>query len=124
MPENTPQWIQPYLAAAMRSGLIANLPDMESGSFDMDAPITGAEAAVMLQNALDLALDQESLATFSQLEEDIPAWAASSLTVLQDNGITMQATDNLTRADAAKVLYKASILAINAPGTAVFRLQQ
>ncbi len=124
LPENTPVWIQPYLAAAMRSGLIANLPDMESGSFDMDAPITGAEAAVMLQNALDLSLDQQSLATFSQLDEDVPTWAASSLTVLQDNGITMQSQQNLTRADTAKVLYQVSILAINAPGTAVFRMQQ
>lgn len=124
LPADTPLWLQPYLAAAVRSGLTAGLPELESGSFGADEPITGAEAAVMLQNGLDLTITQEALSTYAELDEDIPTWAASSLTVLHDNGIAMDANAALTRADAANVLYQVSILAVNAPGTAVFKMQQ
>ena len=118
--EDAPQWLWPYLAAALRSGLTAGLPESEQAG----APITGAEAAVMLQNALDLTVQQEALETAAQdTQQDVPAWAASSLTVLADNGIELPATEALTRADVAQVLYQASQLAITAPGTAVFRLQ-
>ena len=124
IPEDTPQWLKPYLAAAMRSGLTAGLPDSESGSFEADRPITGAEAAVMLQNALDLAITQEALETSTEeLAEEVPAWAAPSLTVLNDNGVALEAAAELTRADIAQVLYQISILSIDAPGTAVFRMQ-
>lgn len=117
---DAPQWLQPYLAAALRAGLTAGLP--EDQPFQADSPITGAAAAVMLQNGLDLSLSQEVLATYSQAE-DVPAWAAGSLTVLQENGVSMAANEPLSRADAANVLYQASILAVNAPGTAVFKMQ-
>jgi len=122
LPEGTPQWLAPYLTAAIRSGLTAGLPDTET--FDADSPITGAEAAVMLQNGLDLAISQQTLSTYEAIGEDVPAWAAGALTVLQENGITMDANTALTRADAANVLYQVSILSVNAPGTAVFRMQQ
>ena len=122
LPENTPQWLAPYLTAAIRSGLTAGLPEAET--FNADSPITGAEAAVMLQNGLDLAISQETLSTYEALGEDVPVWAAGALTVLQENGITMDANASLTRADAANVLYLVRILAVNAPGTAVFRMQQ
>lgn len=118
--EQTPQWLRPYLAAALRSGLTAGLPENE----ETDGPITGAEAAVMLQNALDLTVNQEALETVAgEAQQDVPAWAASSLTVMADNGITLSATEALTRADVAQVLYQASQLAVTAPGTAVFRMQ-
>ncbi len=124
LPKDTPQWLQPYLAAAIRSGLSAGLPNTDTGNFGADQPITGAEAAVMLQNALDLTITQDAFSTYGALGGDVPAWAASSLTVLHNNGVTMGANDALTRADAAQVLYQVSKLAINAPGTAVFRMQQ
>ena len=118
--EQTPQWLRPYLAAALRSGLTAGLPENE----ETDVPITGAEAAVMLQNALDLTVNQKALETVAgEAQQDVPAWAASSLTVMADNGITLSATEALTRADVAQVLYQASQLAVTAPGTAVFRMQ-
>lgn len=121
LPENTPQWLAPYLTAAIRSGLTAGLPDMES--FNPDSPVTGAQAAVLLQNGLDLAVSQDTLSSYAQ-QEDVPTWAAGALTVLQENGIRMDANAALTRSDAAKVLYQVSILAVNAPGTAVFKMQQ
>lgn len=122
MPADTPLWLQPYLAAAMRSGLTEGLPVSETGSFDADAPVTGAEAAVMLQNGLDLTVSQQALEQETQTE--VPVWAASSITVMEQNGVVLNAQQNLTRADAANVLYRVSELAINAPGTAVFKAEQ
>ena len=56
-------WLKPYLAAAMRSGLMTGW--IEETVFQADAIITGTEAATMIQNALDLAepmvLSEENL---------------------------------------------------------------
>ena len=122
IPEDTPQWLKPYLAAAIRSGLTAQLPDTDAETW-ASGSITGAEAAVMLQNALDLSISQQALEAMSVQDEDVPAWAAASLTVMLDNGIELSANEALTRAELAEVLYQASILSVNAPGTAVFRMQ-
>ncbi len=128
VPADTPQWLKPYLAAALRSGLVAGWPKEESGSFDADQPITGAEAAVMLQNALDLAISREALESVQTAAvEDgsmVPTWTAISLTALQQNGVELQANAVLNRGDAAQVLYTVSQLALDAPGMAVFRAQQ
>ena len=121
LPENTPQWLKPYLAAAQRSGLTANWET--SGA--MDEPITGAEAAVILQNALDLTVDTAVLeAEQTGAQEDVPTWAAASLTVLAENGLVLSANTPMTRADVAETLYQVSQLALEAPGMAVFRIQQ
>lgn len=50
--DEVPVWLQPYLAAAVRSGLTAGLEHPEV--FDADAIITTAEAAMMVANGLDL----------------------------------------------------------------------
>lgn len=129
MPEDTPNWLKPYLAAAMRSGMTAGWPETESGSFLADQPITGAEAAVMLQNVLDLSISQQTMelateeVSAQESDEEIPAWAAVSLTAMSENGIQMHATQTLTRADVAQVMYQVSQLAINAPGVSVIRMQ-
>lgn len=123
LPEDTPDWLKPYLAAAQRSGITDRLPEE---NFDADAPITGGEAAVMLQNALDLSITQSALeAQQTAAAEDtaVPAWAATALTVMADNGLSLSAEEALTRADVAEVLYQASILAVDAPGTSVLRMQ-
>lgn len=51
--DEVPVWLQPYLAAAVRSGLTAGLDHPEV--FAADAVITTAEAALMVANGLDLA---------------------------------------------------------------------
>jgi len=123
--DTAPNWLKPYLLAAKRAGLMAGLPHSQTGSFDADAPITGAEAAVMLQNALALTVSQEALETLSSTENaQIPAWAASSLQAMACNGIALTGEETLTRGMAAQVLYRTGQLAIDAPGTAVFRMQQ
>ena len=101
--DEIPQWLQPYLAAAVRSGLTAGLPEQDV--FGADTPITGAEAAVMLQNALDL---PASVSIRSDEEETLaPVWAETALTAMAQQGLTMDAQAVLNRAQAAKLLYHA-----------------
>lgn len=128
LPADTPEWLKPYLVAALRSGLTAGWPDSETGSFLADQPITGAEAAVMLQNAMDLSISQQTLEMIQTSAEDsenaVPAWAAVSITAMSENGVEITANDAMTRTDVAQVLYRVSQLALDAPGLAVFRAQQ
>ena len=91
----------------------------------MNEAITGAEAAVILQNALDLAVDTAVLETEqTATQEDVPTWAAASLTILAENGLVLDANTPMTRADVAETLYQVSQLALEAPGMVVFRINQ
>ena len=125
VPADTPNWLKPYLAAAMRAGLTADLPGTETGSFPADTPMTGAEAAVMIQNALDLSVSQDALEAEDVSSEaaEIPVWAASSLQVLQGNGLAIEAGSHLSRGDAARIMYRVSKLALYAPGMEVLQRQ-
>ena len=120
LPATTPQWLKPYLAAAQRSGLLDGWQD----TANLSQPITGAEVAVMLQNALDLTVPGDLLTATQTGTEDIPAWAFTSLTVMAENGISLNANSSLTRGEAAQALYQMSLLAPNAPGMAIFRMQK
>ncbi|MBQ3147629.1 MAG: cadherin-like domain-containing protein [Oscillospiraceae bacterium] len=113
--QNVPQWLRPYVAAALRSGLTAGLPAEQAETFG--GPITGGAAAVMLQNALDLAV----MTVVDEGREDVPRWAAVAVTALQDSGVTVQAMETLTRGEAAKLLYQVSLLAEEAPGLKMYR---
>ena len=82
----------------------------------------------MLQNVLDLTISQDTLETeqvSAQLDaEEVPAWAAVSLTAMAENGIAMDAAQVLTRGDVAQILYQVADLSMDAPGMAVIRMQQ
>lgn len=117
--ENIPEWLKPYVGAAIRSGLLEGLPEMETGSLDMNAPITGGEAAVILQNALDLNLEE----VLAEPQQELPVWAADSVAVMNSHGLALSCDIPLTRAQAAEVLYQVNILSVTAPGMAVFRIQ-
>ncbi len=114
--DEAPDWLKPYLAAAMRSGLTAGWP--EGSTFNADAPITGAEAAVMLQNALDLAVETVVA------DEAVPVWAQQAISTLAGHGIVLDASANLTRADAAQIMYQVSRLKADAPGMTALRAGQ
>ena len=120
LPQDTPDWLKPYLAAAMRSGLTANLPDNKSASFEADSPILEGEVAVMVQNALDLPV----LVNAEEEDTETPVWAQTALAAMVDNGIALSALDTMTRGEAAQVLYQISKIAPEAPGMAVIRMQQ
>lgn len=59
--DETPLWLQPYLAAAIRSGFTEGLNDQET--FGASLTITQAEAHRMLENALDQAIFDTSADT-------------------------------------------------------------
>ena len=113
--EDVPQWLRPYLAAALRSGLTAGLPTEDTQT--LGAPISGGAAAVMLQNVLDLSV----MTVVDEGQEDVPQWAAVAVAALQDNGVSVKADETLTRGEAAKLLYQISLLAEEAPGMAMYR---
>jgi hypothetical protein len=117
--QDAPQWLKPYVAAAVRSGLLAGAQLNENGSFEADAPITGGEAALILSNALDLSSNAQP-----QTPQEIPTWQENALAVLGEHGFDLEAEETLSRGQAAQLLYWASGLCANAPGMAVFRLQQ
>ena len=99
--DEIPAWLQPYLAAAVRAGLTAGLPEQDA--FGADELITGAEAAVMLQSALDLTVSSDSIS----MDSTVPVWAEHSLAALSGSGMELDASAPLTRGDTAKLLYQA-----------------
>ena len=109
--EDTPGWLRPYLASAVRSGLMAGLPEGER--FDHEATITGAEAAVMIQNALALTADTEAAAL-----ELAPDWAYPAMAALNAWGIPLEDAP-LTRSQTANALYQVSKLVREAPGMVI-----
>jgi hypothetical protein len=114
--DDTPTWLKPYLAAALRSGLTANWP---GGSvFGHQKPVTGAEAALLLQNAL--ALPVHTLAGTVDASDQ----AAVALAVMAENGVALHATENLTRGQVAQALYRVSKMSATAPGLQVLSRQQ
>ena len=116
--DEIPTWLKPYVAAALRAGLTAGLPVEET--FRTNDPITGGEAAVMLQNALDLGGIEQSVMADSSV---CPDWAAQAISVLSGHGISL-ADAPLTRGHAAIALYEATRLAQDAPGALVLRAAQ
>lgn len=114
---DAPDWLKPYLAAAMRSGLIANTPAAESGIFAAEEPIPAEEAAVMIQNILDLQ-------TVAGNKEEQVTWGETCLQTMNQNGISLTAGDTLNRGEAALLLYRVSQLAADAPGMIPLRLQK
>ena len=127
VPADTPAWLRPYLAAAIRSGLTANLPATDTGSFNADQPITGAEVAVMLQSVLDLSISTQTLEAVESgadpAKEEVPAWASTSLTAMADNGIVLDAEACMNRGQAAQLMYQVCQMAEDAPGMTVIRMQ-
>lgn len=112
--DEIPTWLQPYLAAALRSGLTSGL---SSETFGPEEAVTGTEAAVMLQNAMDFAV---SVAAVETVDEAVPEWAVAAVAAMSENGITVD-TETLTRGEVAVMLYKISKLAENAPGLLMYQ---
>lgn len=99
-----PTWMQPYIATALQSGMIAGVSSERGLVFRPSAAITKAEAAVLLQNTLHLPTAPDT-AVFAQ--ENVPAWADSSLRALACAGFRVEPTfsaEDLTRRDAAVLL--------------------
>ncbi len=80
-------WLKPYLAAALRSGIIQGYPCQGGIEFRPQETITACDASQMIQNALDIAMPVAAM-------EDL-------------NATFLEASETpLTRADVAVVLYE------------------
>ncbi len=113
--DNVPTWLKPYLAAALRSGLTENWP--YDTTFGANTPITGAEAALLLQNMLELPTAS------AKAGADVPTWAEEAILAMTESGLTLSANEVLTRGQTAKLLYQVTKLAPTAPGMLVFSQQ-
>lgn len=118
--QNVPQWLKPYVAAAVRSGLLNGWQMNEEGEFDADAPISGGEAAVLLQNALDLP-DIRETAALDDVQEI--SYSETAVAVMHAHGVDLEGEETLNRGQTAQLLYQVSRLAQYAPGAAVFRTE-
>ena len=95
---DVPRWLQPYLAAAIRSGLTAGVE--AAGEFLPSQPVSAGEAASRLCAALKLQPQEQ--AVLSDGEN-----TASAQQIAAQNGFTFR-SDVLTRGEAAVLLYQAN----------------
>ena len=99
-------WAKPYVSSALRSGLVSgSLDEAGRAVFRSGDPITGAEAAVLLDRALQVTdVDAQTFAPAA------PAWAAQSAANLSTCGMLDAGADlsaPLTRGEAAQLLCSA-----------------
>ncbi len=107
----TPQWMRPYIVAALRTGVVSGVNSNHGLVFRPGANLTTAEAAVMLQNVLRLPEAKEA-AGFAG-DEAVPTWAAGAMEALFGAGVPVQGADSMTtvtRRTAARLLYAAAQL--------------
>ena len=120
----TPSWMRPYIVSAFKSGMVSGVTSPDGMVFRPSSNLTRAEAAVMLQNILDLPQSQEA-AVFSE-DCAVPVWAQASVSALESAGISIPVTtsaENLTRREAAELLYECWTLCQNRE-TAASRLSK
>lgn len=105
----TPGWMQPYITSALSSGMISGIQSDSGVMFRPTAELTCAEAAVVLQNILQLP-DSSAQAVFSSDEENaMPVWAREAVSALSGAGIRLDsssASSPITRRDTAKLFYQ------------------
>ena len=99
--DDAPAWLQPYLASAMRRGIVNGMVSERGLVFRPNEPVTAGQAAVMLELPVSAAVSQTGA----------PYWAASSMQALQEAGIPLAAADtSVSRIEAARMLYRVSRL--------------
>lgn len=115
----TPVWVKPYISTALKSGIISGVAG-ENGSlvFRSEATLTKAEAAVILNNALNLTDSDATTQVFA--DSNIPTWAYQATVNLHSHGIIddtqaafFKMTDPVTRSDTAQMLSDAMDLLEN-----------
>lgn len=97
---DVPDWLKPYLAAAIRSGLTTGLTTADG--FGPDLPVTAEEAAAMLCSALQLEPQEQTVLSSPEGEAFTP------VEVALQNGFDLIPGQTLTRSDCASLLYQTS----------------
>ena len=100
--EAIPTWAKPYVSSALKAGVVQGSADADGQIiFDADSSITGAEASVILNRALQVT------DVVADADEDTPTWAAQAVANLSSSGVltsTEIISDPLTRGEAAQML--------------------
>ena len=100
--EEAAPWLRPYLAAAVRKGIVRGELRNDSLVFRPNDPIKGREAAVILQNVLQLPVSA------SAQDSTEPRWSAASVQALGEAGLSVEPAEYLTREEAVCLLYTIS----------------
>ncbi len=99
-------WVRPYAQAALKAGIISGVETADGRKFlDADRPITMAEAAVILNKAMQIANVKQTAIELGA----VPAWAEQSVINMDAVGtVQSELVENwqvsVTRADAASML--------------------
>lgn len=107
----TPVWMQPYIVSALGSGMISGVSSEAGVVFRPEAEMTRAEAAVLLQNVLNL--PAPTTETVWAEDAALPVWAADAAAAVSAAGLPLDLSaqaEVITRRDAAKLLYAVSQL--------------
>lgn len=108
----TPLWMRPYIVSALSNGMITGTQSDGHMVFRPNETLTQAEAAVMLQNILQLPTN--SVQAVSSMEgSTIPVWALQAASALSYAGIELEPLSDtaiMTRRDTANVLYQVNQL--------------
>ena len=107
-----PTWAKPFTDVAVSAGFVQGSGLEGARCLRAGDYITRAEAAVILNNALSL--PDAAVSYYYADEELIPAWAKQAMMNMDDHDImsahsdaSMSPDTALTRAEAAKILYRA-----------------
>ena len=108
--DSIPVWAKPYVSTALKCGVISGYSSGESGAvFSPERSITAAEAAVILDKALEIT--DVSPVWMREEEIAVPVWAGQSAANLIACGVMPDALSvsapALTRAQAAEMLVSA-----------------
>lgn len=100
-------WAKPYVSAALRSGVVrGSFDEVGQVVFLPDAPVTAAEAAVLLNRALAVT----DVPSAAETMADVPAWCVQAVANLDSCGAMPASavlSEPLTRAQAAVMLDRA-----------------
>jgi len=102
-------WLKPYVATALKAGLISGITTASGVEFRSSAEITRAEAAVVVSNAIGKS-STVSAPVFADIEA-VPAWAdtaartaVASGIIITDSSGALNPMQSITRAEAAQIL--------------------
>ncbi|MDP4153974.1 MAG: S-layer homology domain-containing protein, partial [Bacillota bacterium] len=113
--KETPKWLKGFIKKSVDKGIASGKTDKKdsTASFAPNDTITRAEAAVMVNNALAVKLPSEVGLTYTD-SESIPTWAYTAVSTLTnikvmngDNDNRVDPCGQLTRAEAAQLIYNA-----------------
>ena len=106
--DQAPAWMRPYLATALRRGIVRGVVQGKSLCFEPNRPVTGYEAAVMLTGALGIQAGEDTVDAMA-CEDAVPAWAEQAVGALRAMQAGAPDGAALTRARAAELLYLAAL---------------